>query len=378
MEHENEPDAGDGRDRYARDAGGDRRVVDRQSDDGGHQRQPDRGDMGIAHVPAPQVEIGEQEDDQRRAKRRLDAGAPYPLGFVLEAENLAPEPEIDADVSEHRPRQRGGGGEDQGAPDDKHRRQEQGEQAGDADHDPLVEREAGRLLLVGVRLPQVDLRQVRRPQFGDIGDCRAGIEGQPEDVGVDRVVPFRRGALARGDRGDAARSEIGPHDAGADQPEMRRDDQALQLLVQVVGQRENNPGGLAARFQRADLDAAHHAVGPRRRRDLDAVALRAVVLDHAGQVDRIGVDRHADRLHREGRLPARADEKQQRGDAQQRHQRSGAPIFPASTRLNRRVSRAAPFWRYAAISQRPVPVAAARARRRFREDRTGSDPATRR
>ena len=125
VEDEDEADAGDGGDRDARDAGGDRRIVDRQRHDRRHQQQPDRGDMRIAHVPAPQIEIGEQEDDQRRAERRLDAGAPYALGFVLEAEYLAPETEIDADIGEHRPGQRRGGGKDQGAPDDEDDRQEQ-------------------------------------------------------------------------------------------------------------------------------------------------------------------------------------------------------------------------------------------------------------
>ena len=98
---------------------------------------------------------------------------------------------------------------------------------------------------------------------------------------------------------------------------MRRDDQARQLLVGIIGQREDDPGRLAARLQRADFDAAHDAVGARRGRDLNAVALGAVMFDGVGQIDRVGVDRHAHRLHREGRMAADANTKQQRGKAKQ-------------------------------------------------------------
>ena len=71
---------------------------------------------------------------------------------------------------------------------------------------------------------------------------------------------------------------------------MRRDDQAGQLLVGIVGEREHDPGRLGARLERADFDAPHDAVRARRGGDLNAVALRAVVLDGGGEVDRVGVD----------------------------------------------------------------------------------------
>ena len=79
--------------------------------------------------------------------------------------------------------------------------------------------------------------------------------------------------------GDARRAEIGPDDAGADKPEMRRDDQARQLLVGIVGEGENDPRGLRAGLERADLDAPDDAVGSGRGRDLNSVALGAVALD---------------------------------------------------------------------------------------------------
>ena len=54
---------------------------------------------------------------------------------------------------------------------------------------------------------------------------------------------------------------------------MRRHDQPLDLFVRIVGQREDDPGGLRAGFECTDLDAPHDAVGARRRRDLEPVTL---------------------------------------------------------------------------------------------------------
>ena len=85
---------------------------------------------------------------------------------------------------------------------------------------------------------------------------------------------------------------------------MRRDDKARELLVRIVGERENDPGGLRPRLQRAHLDAPHDAVGAGRGGNLNAVALRAVMLDGRGQIDRVGVDGHANRLNRPSGLAA--------------------------------------------------------------------------
>ncbi len=286
-------------------------------------------------MPAAQIQIGEEKDDQRRADGRLDAGAPDALGLVLKTENLPPEAEVDADISEDRPGERRRGGKDQGAAHDEDDRQEQREQPGDADEDALVERQARPFVLIGVRLPEVDLRQRRRAQFRDIGDGRAGVERQAKYVGVDLVLALGRIALARGDGGDARGAEIGPHDAGADEAEVRRDDQARQLLVGIVGERENDPGGLRPRLQRAHLDAPHDAVGAWRGRNLDAVALRAVVFDGRGQVDGVGVGGNANRLNR------------QRGLAAARRSRRVEPPPPArsprcAARCRRRPARSKP------------------------------------
>ncbi len=44
-------------------------------------------------------------------------------------------------------------------------------------------------------------------------------------------------------------AEIGPDDAGAGEAEMRRDEQAVDLLVGVVGQREDDPVRPGARLR---------------------------------------------------------------------------------------------------------------------------------
>jgi hypothetical protein len=77
---------------------------------------------------------------------------------------------------------------------------------------------------------------------------------------------------------------------------MRRDDQAVELVVGVVGEREHHP--VLAAFAGANLDAAHDAVGSRRGGDLDAIAFTALMVEHRCQVDRRRIAAHADRVDR--------------------------------------------------------------------------------
>ena len=201
--------------------------------------------MRVAHVPAIEVEIGEQEHQQRRGQDRLAARAPDALGARRYVEHLAPEAEVDADIDQHRPAERGGGRKHHAALDHEQDGEEQREQAGDADDDAVVEREAVDLVLVGVRLPQIELRQAVGAQFGDEGDDGAGIERDAENVGGGAVLPFGPVAGARRDGDDAREPEIGPEQAGADHAVMRHDDQPVDLLVAVVGEREHRPIGAA-------------------------------------------------------------------------------------------------------------------------------------
>ena len=73
---------------------------------------------------------------------------------------------------------------------------------------------------------------------------------------------------------------------------MRRDDQAVELVVGVVGEREHHP--VLAALAGADLDAADDAVGARRGRNLDAVGVAALMIEHRGEIDRRRVTADAD------------------------------------------------------------------------------------
>ena len=79
---------------------------------------------------------------------------------------------------------------------------------------------------------------------------------------------------------------------------MRSDDQAIDLLVAVVGEREHRP--VVSGFARAHLDAADNAVSAGRGRDLNAVAVGALELDRVGEVDGRGVKADIDGLDRAG------------------------------------------------------------------------------
>src|SRR5215475_12140273 len=77
---------------------------------------------------------------------------------------------------------------------------------------------------------------------------------------------------------------------------MRRDDQAIELVVGVVGKRKYHP--VLAAFTGADLDAADDAVGSRRGGNLDAVAIAALVVEDGGEIDGGRVTADADGVDR--------------------------------------------------------------------------------
>jgi hypothetical protein len=153
IDHQCEPKNGNADERHAGDAGGNRRIEHRHRDQRGKYCEPADGDVGVAHVPARQIEIGEQEHQQRRRQDRLAAGAPDALGAGRHVEHLAPESEVDADIDEHRPAERGGGREHHRTLDHEQDGEEQRQQSGDADDDAVIQREGVDLVLVGVRLP---------------------------------------------------------------------------------------------------------------------------------------------------------------------------------------------------------------------------------
>ena len=127
--------------RHSRDARGHRRIEQRQRHQRAEKGKPADRDVGIAHMPAAEVEIGEQEHQQRRGQDRFAGRAPDPLGVVRHVEHLAPEAEVDADIDQHRPCQRGRGRKHDAALDHEQDGQHQRQQPGNADHDALVQRE---------------------------------------------------------------------------------------------------------------------------------------------------------------------------------------------------------------------------------------------
>ena len=165
-------------------------------------------------------------------------------------------------------------------------------ETGNADHDALVQRERVDLVLVGVRFPQIELRQLVGAQFRDKGDDRAGIERDAEDVGGRRVLALGPVAGRRRDGGDARQAEIGPQQARRHDAVMRRDDQAVELVVGVVGEREHHP--VLSAFAGADIDLANDAVGAGCGGNDDAVGVAVLVVEHGGEVDRRRVTADAD------------------------------------------------------------------------------------
>ena len=305
IKDEEESDAGDRRKRNPRDAGGDRGIVDRKTDERDEKSQPPRRDVRGPYMPAAEVEISEQEDKQGCGKYRLGARPPDAIGLTLDAEKLVPEAEVDADIGKDRPGKRRSGGKDHRPFDHEHDRQKQRQQTGNADDDAFVERQARQLIFVRVRLPQHDLREVRRAKLADISDRRSGIERQTEDIGVGTIDAFGRRSLACRNRRQSRRAEIRPDHTGADKTEMRHHDQPLDLLLGIVRQRENDPARARAGLQCAHFDAAYDAVGTGRGRDLQAVALRGIALDGLRQINCRGIERHPHRLDRCSRRQTR-------------------------------------------------------------------------
>ncbi len=298
--------------RHPCDAGGDRRIEQRQRHQRSQEEQPADRDVGIAHVPATEIEIGKQKHQQRRRQYRFTRRAPDALGVVRHVEHFAPEAEIDADIDQHRPGQRGRGWEHDAALDHEQDRQHQRQQAGDADHDALVQRERVHLVLVGVGFPQIELRQFIGAQFRDEGDDGAGIERDAEDIGGGALLPLRAIAGRRRDGRDARQAEVGPQQARRHDAVVRRDDQPVELVVGVVGEREHHP--VLAALAGAHLDAADDAVGARRRRDLDAVGVAVLMVEDRGEIDRGRVTADADRVERTRRCRGDNNHEAQRNE----------------------------------------------------------------
>ncbi len=351
---EREAGNGDEQERKARDARCDRRIEQRDGNKRAEKHQPADGDVGVAHVPAVEIEVGEQEDEQGGGQDRLARGAPHALGARRHVEHLAPESEVDADIDEHRPAQRGGGGKHHAALHDEQDGQEEREQARDADDDAVVEREAVDLVLVGVGLPQIDLRQLVGAQLGHEGDDGAGIERNAEDVGGGAVLPVGTVAGARRDGDHAREAEVGPQQAGARHLIVRHHDQPVDLLVARIGEREHRPVG--AGLAPSHLDTADDSVGARRGRYLDAIAVGRLALDRIAEVDRGRVDAH---VHRVDSVSGRSDQRREHdrrceGGPQATQEMTSVPLLArqASDRPRRDCASRGNLFTFVPISRR--------------------------
>ena len=89
---------------------------------------------------------------------------------------------------------------------------------------------------------------------------------------------------------------------------MRRHDQAVELVVGVVGEREHHP--VLAAFARAHFDAADDAVGAGRGGNLDAVGFAALMIEDRGEVDGGRVTADADGVDGARRLRGKNHEAQ--------------------------------------------------------------------
>ena len=292
IDHEAQSEERDQDERKPRNAGGDRGIDQRDHHERRKAREPGQRDVHVAHVPARKIEIGEQEHQQRAGQDCLARGTPDALGARRHVEHLAPEAEVDADVDQHRPAERRGRRKHHAALDHEQDGQEQCQQSGDADDDAVVERKAVDLVLVGVGLPQVELRQPVGAQLCDVGDDRAWIERDAVDVGGGAVLLLRPLARARRDGDDAGQAEVGQEQSGSDHAVMRHHDKSVDLLVAGIGESEHRPVGrtLTCRL----LHAAHDAVGAGGGRHRDGIAIGLDQFGDAGEVDcgHVGADVH--------------------------------------------------------------------------------------
>ena len=193
-------------------------------------------------MPRPQPQERVEENEQRCRHARLGGGAVLRVLLGAHVEQLVPEAEIHAQIGQHAPGENRRRREDRLVIGGKHRGEEDGEQAGNAQHDAVEQLAVPALLLVLDRLPQVEARVAVGGQLGDEGDGLAGLERQSKHVGAIVLDALGHIADGGGDGIDAPRVEIGPHHARADRAVAIRHQPALHGLIGGIGEREHEPG----------------------------------------------------------------------------------------------------------------------------------------
>ena len=155
-------------------------------------------------MPKPDAEEGVEEQHEARGEPGFGRRAVERGAVRAHREELVPKAEIDAEIGQRRPGDERGRGEDGAVIGGEDRGEEDGEQAGDAEQHAVEQHAVLLLRLIGVGVPQIEPRHLRRAHLGGEGDGLARLEIQPVHVGA--VALQRLGAEAeRGrDRGDAA------------------------------------------------------------------------------------------------------------------------------------------------------------------------------
>jgi hypothetical protein len=188
----------------------DGRIIDGDAEQETKTQNPGERRIAQMLVPAVEIEVGEQEDHQARGEEHFGARPPYALVAGGDRDQLRQEAEIDADIGKHGPGERRRCGQHRGSLDDEQDGQEHRQQAGNAKHDAAIKCESVNRVLVGVGLPEIDLRQVGASKFRHEGDDRAGVERDAEHIRLVARLAVKRKAFARRDRQDALRAQVRP------------------------------------------------------------------------------------------------------------------------------------------------------------------------
>ena len=224
------PTAGNRHRRGARQAGGEARI-----DDGDHDQAELGGDPAPEQgldpaVPEPDAEEGVEEEDEARRKPRFSRRTVKGRAVGAHGEELVPKAEIDAEIDEGHPRDERSRGEDRPVIGGKDRRQEDREQTGDAEQHAVEQHAVLLFRLIGVRVPEVETRDLRRAQLGGEGDGLPRLEVQAEHVGAIALERLGAEAERRRHRGDAGSVELGPEHARIGERVTRRDQPAHDRL----------------------------------------------------------------------------------------------------------------------------------------------------
>ena len=133
-------------------------------------------------MPHADAQEGVEEEHEARSDRCLGGGAIDRYMVRIDREQLAPKAEVHAEIGENRPGHERGRREDGPVVGGEDRRQEDGEQPGDAEQHAVEQHAVLLLRLIDLRIPQHQPRHLARAQLGGEGDGLPRLEAQAEHV----------------------------------------------------------------------------------------------------------------------------------------------------------------------------------------------------